>query len=89
MSQFHGITMFLVTVSGSMLRVDPRERPSINDIVSQLQEVAIARGVNLKAALELRPTAREELQGGSTESLNQLNSPVRARLTHHGSVPSF
>ncbi|KAK2189330.1 hypothetical protein NP493_109g06044 [Ridgeia piscesae] len=46
----------------SMLKVDPRERPSINDIVSQLQEVAIARGVNLKAALELHPTAREELQ---------------------------
>jgi len=59
--------MFFVNVSGSMLKVDPRERPSINDIVSQLQEVAIARGVNLKAALELHPTAREELQGGLTE----------------------
>ena len=36
-----------------MLKVHPLERPTINDIISQLQEVAVARNVNLKAALDI------------------------------------
>ena len=59
------ITLYYLThmpISGCLLRVDPRDRPTISDVVSQLQQVAVARGVNLKAALELQPTSKDELQ---------------------------
>lgn len=36
-----------------MLKVCPLERPNINDIVNQLQEIAVARGVNPKSALDI------------------------------------
>ena len=59
-SSYHMITY--ISISGSLLRVDPRERPTISDVVSQLQQVAVARSVNLKAALELQPTSKDVLQ---------------------------
>ena len=37
--------------SVGMFRVDPRERPNINDVVERLQEIAAARNVNLKDPL--------------------------------------
>ncbi len=33
--------------------MDPRERPNINEVVSRLQEIAVARNVNLKAPLTI------------------------------------
>ena len=36
-----------------MLKVDPRERPSINDIVARLQEISVARAVSLKGPLQI------------------------------------
>ena len=36
-----------------MFRVDPSERPNINEVVSRLQDISVARSVNLKAALQL------------------------------------
>ena len=38
-----------------MLKVCPLERPNINDVVEQLQEIAVARGINPKAALDITP----------------------------------
>ena len=40
--------------------VDPRHRPTINDVIERLQEIAGARNVNLKAPLELGMSARPE-----------------------------
>ncbi|CAH1774732.1 unnamed protein product [Owenia fusiformis] len=34
-------------------KVDPRERPNINEVIERLQEIAAARNVNLKAPLQL------------------------------------
>ncbi len=38
---------------GGMFKVDPRERPNINEIIERLQEIAVARNVNLKAPLTI------------------------------------
>ena len=40
--------------------VDPRHRPTINDVIERLQEIAGARNVNLKAPLELGVSVRPE-----------------------------
>ena len=37
--------------SVGMFRVDPRERPNINDVIERLQEIAAARNVSLKEPL--------------------------------------
>ena len=36
-----------------MFKVDPRERPNINEVLARLQEIAAARNVNLKAPLNI------------------------------------
>ena len=36
-----------------MFKVDPRERPNINEVVARLQEIAVARNVNLKGPLSI------------------------------------
>lgn len=36
-----------------MFKVDPTERPNINEVVSRLQEIAVARNVNLKSPLNI------------------------------------
>ena len=38
-----------IFLAGSMLKVDPRERPVIGDVIARLQEIAAARNVNPKA----------------------------------------
>lgn len=35
-----------------MFLVDPRDRPTVNDILERLQEIAAARNVNLKEPLD-------------------------------------
>ena len=39
-----------------MFKVDPRERPNINEVLARLQEIAAARNVNLKAPLNISET---------------------------------
>ena len=45
--------LFVSVVAGGMLQVNPVHRPNISDIVARLQEISAARGVNLKAPLQL------------------------------------
>ena len=40
-------------ITGSMLKVDPNDRPNVHDIVDRLQQIAAARNVNLKGALNI------------------------------------
>ena len=55
----HGVMITLSTfplnylILGGMFKVDPRERPNINEVVARLQEIAVARNVNLKAPLNI------------------------------------
>ncbi|XP_013399366.1 cyclin-G-associated kinase [Lingula anatina] len=41
---FHGLIR-------SMLKIDPRERPAVGEVIERLQEIAVARGVDLKVPL--------------------------------------
>lgn len=40
--------------SGGMLKVNPKERPTINDVMDRLHEIASAKGVNLRDPLGLK-----------------------------------
>lgn len=51
-----------VFVPGSMLKINPEERLSINELVNQLQEIAAARNVNPKSPItEVLPVCSEGL----------------------------
>ena len=41
------------SISGGMFKVDPRDRPNINEVVARLQEIAVARNANLKTPLNI------------------------------------
>ena len=60
--------------------VDPRHRPTINDVIERLQEIAGARNVNLKAPLELgmstRPERRKENIRKPVTSCSILSNPT-------------
>ncbi|XP_072261115.1 cyclin-G-associated kinase isoform X2 [Pyxicephalus adspersus] len=66
---FHGII-------NSMLKVNPEERLSINEVVGQLQEIAIARNINPKSPI----TELLEQNGGYGNTVNQ-------KLPSQGSKP--
>ncbi|KAM4808859.1 cyclin-G-associated kinase [Rhinophrynus dorsalis] len=61
---FHGLIC-------SMLKVNPDERLSITEVVSQLQEIAAARNVNPKSPI----TELLEQNGGYGNTVNQRPSP--------------
>ena len=43
---------FLLLVG--MLQVDPTRRPTINDVIDRLQEIAAARDIGLKSPLQIK-----------------------------------
>ena len=43
-----------------MFMVDPNHRPTIHEVLERLQEIAVARNVNLKSPLDLGITSRPE-----------------------------
>ena len=59
-----------------MFKVDPRERPNINDLVSRLQEISVARGVNLKQSLNL-------MDNGKPAPAQQEEEGESCHETHH------
>ena len=59
-----------------MFKVDPRERPNINDLVSRLQEISVARGVNLKQSLNL-------MDNGKPAPAQQEEEGESCQETHH------
>ena len=59
-----------------MFKVDPRERPTVNDVISRLQEIAVARNVNLKTNPKLMDGAPPPQFGKfrcSRSALNKLS----------------
>ena len=47
-------------ILGGTFMVNPNDRPTINDVIARLQEIAEARNVNLKAPLDLGISSRPE-----------------------------
>ena len=64
----------LLTVTGAMLQLDPRRRPSVNHIVAQLQEIGAARSVNLKGPLLI---LERKGNGINVPTPPQTASPIR------------
>ncbi|KAK7100826.1 cyclin-G-associated kinase-like [Littorina saxatilis] len=67
---FHDLLM-------GMLKVNPAERPTINDIIDRLHEIASARGVNLREPLGLSPEA-PAYAPATPERRSYNNSPAHA-----------
>jgi len=42
-----------------MLQVDPSGRPTINDVIDRLQEIAAARDIELKSSLQIKVPEQE------------------------------
>ena len=62
------------TLAGAMLQLDPRQRPSVNHIVAQLQEIGAARSVNLKGPLLI---LERKGNGINVPTPPQTASPIR------------
>lgn len=58
----------------SMLQIDPRHRPNINGIIDRLQEIAVARDVDLKGQLNLTNGVNSHSSAPADQHLN-LNTP--------------
>eukprot|EP00106_Octopus_bimaculoides_P013233 XP_014780675.1 PREDICTED: cyclin-G-associated kinase-like [Octopus bimaculoides] len=58
----------------SMLQIDPRQRPNINSIIDRLQEIAVARDVDLKGHLNLTNGVNSQPSAPADQHLN-LNTP--------------
>ncbi|ELU08049.1 hypothetical protein CAPTEDRAFT_20343 [Capitella teleta] len=57
-----------------MLKVCPLERPNINDVVEQLQEIAVARGINPKAALDINTNHVSQPSSSEPEELSSAST---------------
>ena len=57
-----------------MLKVNPVERPTINDIVDRLHEIASAKGVNLREPLGLNREMPTSAPGQLKKRINYSDS---------------
>ena len=55
--------MYIYIITEQTFQIDPRDRPVIDEMISQLEEIAAARGVNLHS-----PLTQNQLE--SQQSLN-------------------
>ncbi|XP_064605296.1 cyclin-G-associated kinase-like [Liolophura sinensis] len=78
------------TVFHDMLRgmflVDPRERPTVNDLLERLQEIAAARNVNLKEPLDFGQNMGAPAPAQSPEGYRA--SPERRPPPQYGGSPN-
>ncbi|KAL5021014.1 hypothetical protein ScPMuIL_000169 [Solemya velum] len=58
----------------SMLKVDPRERPDINNLVERLQDIAAARNVNLKGATKSQDPSSQQAAYSPRQPMNSMNT---------------
>ncbi|XP_062593365.1 cyclin-G-associated kinase-like [Saccostrea cucullata] len=58
----------------SMLQVDPNDRPTVHDLVDRLQEIAIAKNVNLKGPLHIAENIPANIVIDSAETHRRPNS---------------
>ncbi|XP_029653183.2 cyclin-G-associated kinase isoform X2 [Octopus sinensis] len=59
----------------SMLQIDPRQRPDINSIIDRLQEIAVARDVDLKGQLNLTNGVNSHPATAPADQHLNLNTP--------------
>ncbi|XP_077981164.1 cyclin-G-associated kinase-like [Glandiceps talaboti] len=69
----------------SMFRIDPRERPSVTEVMATLQEIAAARNVNLKTAMTLRD--KESSGGDESDHGSPQRRPPPRPTEPPGHVP--
>ncbi|GAB1607107.1 cyclin-G-associated kinase-like isoform X3 [Argonauta hians] len=59
----------------SMLQIDPRDRPTIHSVVDRLQEIAVARDVDLKTSLNLTNGLHSQPAAAPSDQHLRLNTP--------------
>ncbi|XP_074640546.1 cyclin-G-associated kinase-like isoform X2 [Tubulanus polymorphus] len=80
----------------SMLQVDPKLRPSINELVSRLQEIAAARAISLKAPITISdqqkinrdPATPEKQIYSSDEKMSPQHVPNPSNNPQQQQLPS-